>query len=91
MFARRPIRSELQIGIATVFVIGIILLLTIMAILAFSSFRGAYAYRGLARSVSRRAAELPQATVLAQRRHGSVRSRKSRRRADARSSRRGFH
>jgi len=46
-------------------VLGIAMLLVIVAILAFSSFKGAYAYRRFARSVSRRAAELPLATELA--------------------------
>ena len=58
MFSRWPIRYKLQVGIA--------MLLVIVATLAFSGFRGVYAYRGLARSVSRRAAELPLATALAQ-------------------------
>jgi len=53
-----PIRYKLLIGIA--------MLLVIVVMLAISGFRGVYAYRGLARSVSRRATELPLATVLAQ-------------------------
>jgi len=55
---RWSIRTKLSIGSA--------LLLVTVSILAFSSFRGVYAYRGLARSISRRATELPLATALAQ-------------------------
>jgi signal transduction histidine kinase len=42
------------------------LLLVSVAILAFSGFRGVYAFRALARGISRRATELPIAVSLAQ-------------------------
>jgi signal transduction histidine kinase len=57
--SRWPIRNKLFIGIT--------LLLVTVSILAFSGFQGVYAYRGLARSLSRRAGELPLTTELAQR------------------------
>jgi signal transduction histidine kinase len=52
-----PIRHKLQFALA--------LLLVTVGILSFSSFRGAYSYRGLARGISTRAAELPLTTELA--------------------------
>ena len=57
MFARWPIRRKLIVAIA--------LLLCSVAVLAFSGFNGVYAYRGLARNLSRRAEERPLATTLA--------------------------
>ena len=57
MLARWSIRNKLLFGVAMLFLI--------VAILAFSSFRGGYAYRHLARSISyRRAAELHAASEL---------------------------
>ena len=56
MLARWPIRYKL--------VFGVTLVLLIVALLSFSGFRGVYAYRGLVRAVSLRAAELPKATAL---------------------------
>ena len=56
MLSRWPIKYKLAVDAA--------LLVMILALLAASGFRGAYAYRGLARSVSRRAAELPIAGDL---------------------------
>lgn len=53
-----PIRKKLSICI--------VLLLVAVTSLSFNGFRGAYAFRGLARSVSRRATELPLAVALAQ-------------------------
>ncbi|MCA9197374.1 MAG: HAMP domain-containing histidine kinase [Planctomycetales bacterium] len=53
-----PIRRKLWLGIG--------LLLLSVAILAFSGFRGVYAFRSLARSISRRATEIPIAVALAQ-------------------------
>ena len=44
----------------------IVLLLIAVTILSFSGFRGVYAFRGLARSVSRRATDLPLSISLAQ-------------------------
>ncbi len=58
MLARWRIRYKLLVGVA--------LLLMMVAMLAFSSFRGVYSYRGLARSVSNRAVELPLAAALAE-------------------------
>ena len=58
MLSRWPIRNKL--------LVGIVLLLVIVVILAFSGFRGIYAFRGLAKGVSRRGTELPLATELAQ-------------------------
>ena len=58
MLSNWPIRKKLTLGIA--------LLLIAVAILAFSGFRGVYAFRGLVRSVSQRASELPIAIELAQ-------------------------
>ncbi|MFM2095501.1 MAG: hypothetical protein RIS70_2625 [Planctomycetota bacterium] len=46
-------------------VIGSVVLLAIVSLLAFSSFRGAYSYRRLVRSISHRANELPLAGDLA--------------------------
>jgi two-component system NtrC family sensor kinase len=46
--------------------VGVVLLLVIVVALATTGFRGASAYRGLARSVSRRAGEIPRAYTLAQ-------------------------
>lgn len=57
MLSNWPIRKKLTLGIA--------LLLIAVAILAFSGFRGVYAFRGLVRSVSQRASELPIAIDLA--------------------------
>jgi two-component system, NtrC family, sensor kinase len=45
---------------------GVVMLLLIVGALAFSSFRGVYSYRGLARSISSRAQELPLAAALAE-------------------------
>jgi hypothetical protein len=45
--------------------VGVVMLLLIVAMLAFSSFQGVYSYRGLARSISNRAAELPLSADLA--------------------------
>jgi signal transduction histidine kinase len=45
---------------------GVMMLLLIVSMLAFSSFRGVYSYRGLARSISSRAQELPLAAALAE-------------------------
>ena len=57
MLARWSIRQKLLLGVAMLFLI--------VAILAFSSFRGVYAYRHLARSISyRRATELRLASEL---------------------------
>ncbi len=58
MLSRWPIRTKLIIGIA--------LLLTTVVILSFSGFLGVYAYRGLAKSISLRANELPLAAELAE-------------------------
>ena len=58
MLSGWPIRRKLFVGIS--------LLLVTVSILAFSGFQGVYAYRGLARSLSRRASELPITTRLAQ-------------------------
>jgi HAMP domain-containing protein len=46
--------------------LGVVMLLLIVASLAFSGFRGVYSYRGLARSISSRATELPFAAALAE-------------------------
>ena len=59
MLSRWPIRNKLLVGIS--------LLSIIIAILSFSSFRGVYAYRGLAKSISGRVTELPLASELARR------------------------
>ncbi|MCO6457689.1 MAG: HAMP domain-containing histidine kinase [Pirellulaceae bacterium] len=56
MLSRWPIRYKMSVG-AT-------LLLVIVGSLSFVGFRGVYAYRTLARSISRRAMELPQAEEL---------------------------
>lgn len=56
MLSRWPIKYKLAVDAA--------LLILILILLAASGFRGAYAYRGLARSVSRRASELPVASAL---------------------------
>lgn len=58
MLSRWPIRHKLQLGVAILFLI--------VAMLAFSGFRGVYAYRELARSISERAAELPKSAILLQ-------------------------
>ena len=58
MLSGWPIRNKLWLGITLLFVS--------VAILAFSCFRGVYAFRGLARGVSSRAQELPTAVALAQ-------------------------
>lgn len=54
-----PIRTKLLIGLG--------LLLVLVAVLASSGLHAVYAYRGLAKSLSRRVGELPLATVLSQR------------------------
>ena len=56
MLSRWPIRYKLWFGFATLFLS--------VAILSFSGFRGVYAYRHVAKSISRRAAELPLAAEL---------------------------
>ena len=56
MLSRCPVRYKLLLGTS--------MLLLIVAALAFSSFRGVYAYRELARSISLRATELPLAEEL---------------------------
>jgi len=56
MIVHWPIRYKLLVGAA--------LLCLAVTVLAVISFRGVYAYRGLAKSVSRRAAELPLAQQL---------------------------
>ena len=56
MFSRWPIRKKLILGIG-------LLLVTVVA-LSISSFVGVYAYRGLAKSISLRATELPLALHL---------------------------
>ena len=58
MLSRWPIRNKLLVGIG--------LLVVIVGALAFSGFRGVYAYRSLAKSISHRVTELPLATSLAQ-------------------------
>lgn len=58
MLARWRIRYKL--------LVGVVLLLLIVAMLAFSSFQGVYSYRGLARSISSRAVELPLSAALAE-------------------------
>ncbi|MBW3597686.1 MAG: HAMP domain-containing histidine kinase [Planctomycetes bacterium] len=58
MLARWRIRYKL--------LVGVVMLLLIVAMLAFSSFQGVYSYRGLARSISNRAAELPLSADLAE-------------------------
>jgi two-component system, NtrC family, sensor kinase len=64
MLSRWPIRHKLQLGVAILFLI--------VATLAFSGFRGVYAYRELARSISERAAELPKSAILLQHVESSV-------------------
>ena len=56
MLSRWPIRKKLLLGIAWLFMIAFILF--------FSSLHGVYSYRHLARSVSRRASELPLSAEL---------------------------
>ncbi len=56
MLSRWPIRYKLLFGVAVLFLT--------MAILSFSSFRGAYSYRQLARSIRVRASELPYSAEL---------------------------
>ena len=58
MFSRWPIRKKLLAG-------GLLLVVSVLS-LSFSGFRGAYAYRGLAKGLSRRASELPLASELTQ-------------------------
>ncbi len=58
MWTRWTIRKKLFLGVS--------LLLIAVTILAISGFRGAYAFRGLVRGISRRATELPSAVALAQ-------------------------
>jgi signal transduction histidine kinase len=58
MLSGWPIRRKLSLVLA--------LLLVSVVILAFSGFRGVYAFRALARGISRRATELPIALSLAQ-------------------------
>jgi two-component system, NtrC family, sensor kinase len=53
-----PIRKKLALG-ATLLVIAV-------SILAVSGFSNVYSFRGLVRTVSRRATELPDAVALAQ-------------------------
>ena len=59
MLSGWPIRNKLWVGSA--------LLLVIVVILAYTASRGIYAFRGLAKGVSRRVTELPLAVQLAQR------------------------
>lgn len=58
MLSRWPIRHKLQLGIA--------ILSLIVVLLTVSGFRGVYAYRELARTISQRAAELPKSALLMQ-------------------------
>ncbi len=58
MFNGWPIRKKLALGVS--------LLLIAVAILAVSGFSNVYSFRGLARNISRRATELPDAVELAQ-------------------------
>ncbi len=58
MCSRWPIRKKLLVG-------GFLLIITVLS-LSFSGVRGAYAYRALAKGLSRRASELPLASELAQ-------------------------
>lgn len=58
MLARWPIRYKLFFGVVT--------LSLIVALLAFSGFRGVYAYRTLASTITHRAAEMPSASELTQ-------------------------
>ncbi len=58
MLSRWPIRYKLMLGVATMFLI--------VAGLSFSGFKGVYAYRELAKTISRRADELPIAAKLVQ-------------------------
>ena len=57
MLSRWPIRAKLLLGIT--------LLLLTVGLLCSSSFMGVYAFRGLAKSISSRASELPLTTNLA--------------------------
>ncbi len=59
MLSRWPIRNKLLLGIA--------LLVIILSTISTSSFQGTYSYRGLVRSLSSRATELPPAIKLSQR------------------------
>ncbi len=56
MFSHWPIRYKL--------LFGTVILLLVMAVLSFSSFRGVYAYRELVRGISQRAIELEPASEL---------------------------
>ena len=58
MFRGWPIRKKLTIGV--------VILIIAVAILAISGFSNVYSFRGLVRSISRRATELPVAVKLAQ-------------------------
>ncbi len=58
MLARWPIRRKL--------ILGGTLLVLIVGLLAIGGFQGVYAYRGLVRAISLRAAELPKATAVVQ-------------------------
>ena len=58
MLSRWPMRNK--------FIVGIVLLIGSVAILLACGLQGVYAFRGLARGISRRAAELPIAVMLAQ-------------------------
>ncbi len=58
MLSRWPIRYKLLFGVA--------MLLLIVAILAFSAFRGVYSFRQLTKSVKGRSTELPLAAELTQ-------------------------
>lgn len=49
------------------FLFGLSLLMGLVALLAFSGFRGAYAYRGLVRNLSSRSVELPKAAEVSAR------------------------
>ena len=57
--SRWPIRQKL--------LFGFLLLLVLVATLAFSGFRGVYAYRSLVRSLSLRSTELPKAAAISSR------------------------
>ena len=59
MLSRWPIRNKLLLGIA--------LLVIILSTISTSSFQGTYSYRGLVRSLSSRATELPPAIKMSQR------------------------
>lgn len=58
MFAQWPIRWKL--------IFSGVVLVVIVSLLAISGVNGVYAYRGLVRAISLRAAELPKATALVQ-------------------------